>query len=103
MLVTGIEITHHRYCPNSAQHLASVCLTLKDRIVTLFCQLDLPEDELRQLAMKPAPTDLVVFLVPVESRIGQCVDVVEPALDDLRSLLVGMTGAHGWAPPRHYD
>lgn len=45
MLVTGIEITHHRYCPNSAQHLASVCLTLKDRIVTLFCQLDLPEDE----------------------------------------------------------
>ncbi|MFV0513552.1 MAG: hypothetical protein ACK5MY_07975 [Jhaorihella sp.] len=45
MLVTGIEITHYRYCPISARHLASVCLTLKDRIVTLFCQLDLPENE----------------------------------------------------------
>lgn len=44
MLVTGIEITHYQYCPNSARHMASVCLTLKDRIVTLFCQLELPDN-----------------------------------------------------------
>lgn len=44
MLVTGIEITHYQYCPNKARHMASVCLTLKDRIVTLFCQLELPEN-----------------------------------------------------------
>ena len=44
MLVTGIEITHYRYCPEKARHIASVCMTLKDQIVTLFCQVDMPED-----------------------------------------------------------
>ena len=45
MLVTDIEITHYHYCRKSARHMASVCLTLKNQIVTLFCQLDLPENE----------------------------------------------------------
>lgn len=45
MIVTGIEITHYHYCPRSARHVANVCMTLKDRIVTLFCQLEMPENE----------------------------------------------------------
>lgn len=45
MLVTDISISQYRYCPVSARHMANVCMTLKNQIVTLFCQLDLPEDE----------------------------------------------------------
>lgn len=45
MLITDIEICQYRYCPDRARHMANVCLTLKNQIVTLFCQLDLPEDE----------------------------------------------------------
>lgn len=45
MLVTDIEITNYQYCPKSARHLANVCVTLRNQIVTLFCQLDLPVDE----------------------------------------------------------
>lgn len=45
MVVTSIEISDYQYCPSSARHMARVCMTLKDRIVTLFCQLDLPEGE----------------------------------------------------------
>ena len=44
MLVTDIEITHYRYCPTRARHLANVCMTLKDRIVSMACALDLPAD-----------------------------------------------------------
>jgi hypothetical protein len=45
MLVTDITINQYRYCPVSARHMANVCMTLKNQIVTLFCQLDLPENE----------------------------------------------------------
>lgn len=45
MLVTGIEITHYHYCRETSQHVANVCMKLKDRMVTLFCQLDLPEHQ----------------------------------------------------------
>lgn len=66
MMITNIEISQYRYCPQTARHSASVCLTLRDRIVTLFCSLDLPEhtaaanranafvsDALRQLRRMP--------------------------------------------------
>ena len=55
MLVTDIEISHYRYCADTARHKASVCLTLKDRIITLLCQLDLPGDE-------PGPSRAVAFV-----------------------------------------
>ncbi|MFC3119199.1 hypothetical protein ACFOHS_17400 [Jhaorihella thermophila] len=45
MLVTDIEITHYHYNKDRARHVANVCLTLKDRVVSLFCQTDLPEAE----------------------------------------------------------
>ncbi len=45
MLVTDIEINNYQYCQRSARHLASVCVTLRNQIVTLFCQIDLPADE----------------------------------------------------------
>ncbi|MHA6263094.1 hypothetical protein ACXYMO_07825 [Arenibacterium sp. CAU 1754] len=48
MLVTDIEITHYQYCQKSARHIANVCVTLKNQIVTLLCRLDLPEDECGQ-------------------------------------------------------
>lgn len=44
MLVTDISINQYRYCPVSARHIANVCMTLKNQIVTMYCQLDLPED-----------------------------------------------------------
>ena len=44
MLVTNISITQYRYCPASAHHLANVCMTLKNQVVTMYCQLDLPEN-----------------------------------------------------------
>ena len=46
MLVTDIEITQYQYCSRSSRHTANVCMTLKNQLVTLFCRLDLPEDEL---------------------------------------------------------
>ena len=45
MLVTDISINQYRYCPVSARHMANVCMTLRNQIVTMFCQLDLPDDE----------------------------------------------------------
>ncbi|SDC61702.1 hypothetical protein [Ruegeria marina] len=42
MLITNIEISRYTYCADTSRHSASVCLTLADRIVTLFCSLDLP-------------------------------------------------------------
>ena len=45
MLVTDISINQYRYCPVSARHLANVCMTLRNQIVTMVCQLDLPEHE----------------------------------------------------------
>ena len=45
MLVTDISINQYRYCPVSARHLANVCMTLKNQIVTMNCRLDLPENE----------------------------------------------------------
>ena len=45
MLVTDISINQYRYCPVSARHMANVCMTLKNQIVTMYCQLDLPENE----------------------------------------------------------
>lgn len=45
MFVTDIEITGYRYCPQSARHLANVCMTLRNQVVTMLCQIDLPENE----------------------------------------------------------
>lgn len=45
MLVTDIEISQYHYCADSSRHMASVCMTLKNQMVTLFCRLDLPQDE----------------------------------------------------------
>ncbi len=45
MLITDVEIKQYKYCPATARHIANVCLTLKDQFVTMFCQLDLPENE----------------------------------------------------------
>lgn len=55
MLVTDIEITHYRYCPDRARHMADVCMTLKNQIVTMFCALDLPADA-------PAPSRAAAFV-----------------------------------------
>ena len=43
MQITDIEISPAEYCPERARHMARVCLTLADRIVTLFCAVDLGE------------------------------------------------------------
>lgn len=53
MQITDIEISHAEYCPDQARHRASVCLTLADRIVTLFCSVELQgenSDEARRAA-----------------------------------------------------
>lgn len=44
MLVTDIEINHYRYCSDRARHIADVCMTLKNQVVTLLCTVDLPAD-----------------------------------------------------------
>ncbi|MEY8842400.1 hypothetical protein AB9K41_25495, partial [Cribrihabitans sp. XS_ASV171] len=44
MQITRIEITETRYCRDRAEHRASLRLSLPDRVVTLFCALDLPPD-----------------------------------------------------------
>ncbi|TDK46297.1 hypothetical protein [Antarcticimicrobium luteum] len=44
MQITDIEISSDGYCPKQARHLAHVCLTLADRIVTLFCAVELAEE-----------------------------------------------------------
>ncbi len=41
MQITDVEISVPEYCPEQARHRASVCLTLADRIVTLFCSIEL--------------------------------------------------------------
>ncbi len=66
MFVTDIQIANYRYCSGSGRHIANVGVTLRDQFISLFCQLDLPEDEcpdfraralvgeaLRQLARMP--------------------------------------------------
>lgn len=45
MLVTNVEISQYTYCERTERHTASVCMTLGDMFVTLFCALDLPTDE----------------------------------------------------------
>jgi len=45
MLVTDIEISQYQYCTQSLRHTASVCMTLKNQSVTLFCRLDLAQEE----------------------------------------------------------
>jgi len=45
MLVTDIEISQYHYCPTSLRHTATVCMSLKNQTVTLFCRLDLQADE----------------------------------------------------------
>ncbi len=45
MLVTDIEIAQYYYCSGSSRHIANVSMTLKHQVTTLFCRLDLPEDE----------------------------------------------------------
>jgi len=45
MLVTNVEISQYSYCQRTARHTANVCMTLGDMFVTMFCALDLPDDE----------------------------------------------------------
>lgn len=45
MLVTDIEISQYHYDTRSSRHLATVAMTCKNRVVSLFCQLDLPRNE----------------------------------------------------------
>ena len=45
MLVTDIEISHYSYDAHRARHSANVAMTCRDRVVSLFCQLDLPAEE----------------------------------------------------------
>jgi len=45
VLVTDIEISHYSYDPLSARHQANVAMTLKNQVISLFCKLDMPEDE----------------------------------------------------------
>ncbi len=45
MLVTNVEISQYSYCERTERHNASVCMTLGDMFVTLFCTLDMPLDE----------------------------------------------------------
>ncbi|MCE8512448.1 hypothetical protein KBY24_10710 [Ruegeria pomeroyi] len=44
MQITNVEISQYHVCPSTARHSASVCMTLADRMVTLFCSLELPEE-----------------------------------------------------------
>ncbi|OUS34169.1 hypothetical protein A9Q94_17150 [Rhodobacterales bacterium 56_14_T64] len=44
MLVTNIEITQYHYDSNCARHCANVALSLRDRTVSLFCQINLPRE-----------------------------------------------------------
>jgi len=45
VLVTDIEISQYEYCASSARHTANVSMRTKDRMVTMFCQLILPEGQ----------------------------------------------------------
>jgi len=45
MLVTDIEFSDYTYCRQSLRHQGTVCMILKNQAVTLFCRLDLPQDE----------------------------------------------------------
>ena len=45
MLVTDIKIGDYCYCTQSLRHTARVCVSLKNRMITLFCRLDLPQDQ----------------------------------------------------------
>ena len=44
MIVTDIEISNCQVCPQTARQWASVCLTLPNQVVTLFCHLELPDE-----------------------------------------------------------
>ncbi|WP_164660888.1 hypothetical protein [Tropicibacter sp. Alg240-R139] len=45
MLVTNVEISQYTYCERTERHTANVCMTLGDMFVTLFCALNMPENE----------------------------------------------------------
>ena len=45
MLVTNVEISQYTYCERTERHTASVCMTLGDMFVTMFCALDRPVGE----------------------------------------------------------
>lgn len=45
MLVTNIQISQYAYDRLSAKHQANVKLTVPGKVVSLFCQLDMPHNE----------------------------------------------------------
>jgi hypothetical protein len=45
MLVTNIEISHYSYDALAARHQANVAMTMQDKVVNMYCQLDLPMGE----------------------------------------------------------
>lgn len=66
MLIKSVEIDHYRYSPEGSRHAARVRMTLRDRVVTTFCQViggaemdtaaraeALVRDALRQLRRMP--------------------------------------------------
>ena len=45
MLVTDIQVTHYHYDNHHARHCANVVLSLIDRTINLYCQINLPPYE----------------------------------------------------------
>lgn len=45
MLVTHIQISQYAYDRRNARHQANVEMTLPGKVISMFCQLDLPENE----------------------------------------------------------
>lgn len=90
MLVTDIEITHYHYNKDRARHVANVCLTLKDRVVSLFCQTDLPEAENPAARTRALLGDAMRQLLRMpEFRAGQAtLEFAEPLRDRLPPELV---------------
>ncbi len=59
MIVTDIEISHYSYDTERSLHRANVCMTLKDRVVNLACQLRLPADKPQSARMAALVGDAI--------------------------------------------
>ena len=45
MQIKDVEFSQYRYCGEQSRHFVTVCMTLPDRVITMFCRADLPENE----------------------------------------------------------
>jgi hypothetical protein len=59
MFVTDIEISQYIYDSDKSLHRANVCMTLKDRVISLVCQLRLPADKPQSARMAALVKDAV--------------------------------------------